>query len=309
MLPPVETDEQWDAIVPDETIMRPGAEALAARLGLAGVPLTRFPDGSQPVYAVGDDHVLKLFPGAAAEDGIAEGRVLSHLQGRLPIRTPDVHAFGPYDNGWQYVLMSRLPGENLAKTWGGVPRADRERLVTEIGEALAVLHALDPSPLQDVLGPGDWGAFLDRQRAGAVERQRERGLAAAWVEQIPGFLASVPLPRTPQPGPSLLHTEVMQQHFLLDPATHRLTGLFDFEPAMIGDRAYDFVGVGLFVTRGDPKLLARLCAAYGHTFDPDTLLAYTLLHVYSNLPWYLRELGTPLEGTLPALARAWFGTA
>lgn len=59
-----------------------------------------------------------------------------------------------------------------------VPLADRERLVAEIGEALAVLDGLDATPLEDVLGPGDWGAFVGRQRDGAVERQRGRGLSA-----------------------------------------------------------------------------------------------------------------------------------
>jgi hygromycin-B 7''-O-kinase len=307
MLPQVETDEQWNAVVPDETVMRIGAEDLCARLGLAGAPLTRFPGGSLPVYAVGDEHVLKLFPGAAAQDGVAEGRVLSYLQGLLPVPTPQVYDFGPYENGWQYVLMSRLHGENLAHVWDRIPRADRERLVAETGQALAVLHSLDPAPLEDVLGPGDWGAFLDRRREDTVEQQRRHGLPAAWLEQIPEFLASVPLPRAPRR--SLLHTEVMQQHFLVDPDGWHLTGLFDFEPAMIGDRAYDFVGVGLFVTRGDSELLARLAKSYGHAFEPTELLAYTLLHVYSNLPWYMRELHIPAEKTLPSLAQAWFGTA
>ncbi|MFE2098698.1 phosphotransferase [Streptomyces sp. NPDC059468] len=306
MLPPVETDEERDAVVPDETVMRPGAEDLCARLGLAGASLTRFPDGSLPVYAVGEEHVLKLFPGASAGDGVAEGRVLTHLEGRLPVPTPQVRGFGAYENGWRYVLMSRLRGENLAEVWDRVPRSHRERLVAEIGETLAVLHSLGPGPLTDVLGPGDWGAFVDRRTADAVARQRARRLPDAWLEQIPDFLASVCLPRAPHP--SLLHTEVMRQHFLVDPDGWRLTGLFDFEPAMIGDRAYDFVGVGLFVTRADPGLLARLAGAYGHTFDPSQLLAYTLLHVYSDLPWYLKELPVPAGETLPSLAEAWFGT-
>ncbi|MFE6338274.1 phosphotransferase family protein [Streptomyces sp. NPDC057798] len=305
MLPLVETDEEWDAVVPDESVMRPGAEDLCSRLGFGGAALTRFPDGSQPVYAVGDDLVLKLFPAAAAEDGIAEGRVLSYLQDRLPVPTPQVRAFGAYENGWQYVLMSRLPGETLAGAWDRVPRADRERIVAGVGETLAVLHGLDPEPLQDVLGPGDWRAFLDRRSARAVEQQRSHALAEIWLEQIPDFLASVPLPRAPRP--SLLHTEVMRQHVLVDPEGWRLTGFFDFEPAMIGDPAYDFVGVGLFVTSGDPGLLSLLTRSYGRTFEPSVLLAYTLLHVYSNLPWYLRELGAPDERTLPALAEAWFG--
>ncbi|MFD6435104.1 aminoglycoside phosphotransferase family protein [Streptomyces venezuelae] len=308
MLPEVTTDEEWDRVVPDDTIVRPGAEDLCARLGLAGAPLTRYSAGSQPVYAVGDAHVLKLFPAMDARDAVTEARVLSHVEGRLPVPTPRLHDEGPYDNGWRYVLMSRLPGEDLSVAWPRIPRADRERVVTDAAEALAALHALDPAPLADVLGPGDWGAFVGRQRAGAVDRQRKCGLPEAWLEQLPAFLDSVPLPDTGSVRPALLHTEFMRQHLIVDPADGwRLTGLFDFEPAMIGDPAYDFVGVGLFVTRAEPGLLARFMKAYGRTFEPRLLLAYTLLHVYSNLPWYLRELPAPPEPTPDALAEAWFG--
>ncbi len=49
MLPVVETDEQWDAVVPDESVMRPGAEALCAGVGVGGLPLERFAEGSVPV--------------------------------------------------------------------------------------------------------------------------------------------------------------------------------------------------------------------------------------------------------------------
>ncbi|MEU6989182.1 aminoglycoside 3'-phosphotransferase/choline kinase family protein [Streptomyces sp. NPDC046465] len=309
MLPEVNTDEEWDRVVGDETVVRPAAEDLCARLGLAGEPLTRYPEGSQPVYAVGEEHVLKLFPGAAAQDGITEARVLSHIEGRLPVPTPRVHGSGTYESGWRYILMSRLPGEDLAAAWPRIPRADRERIVTDTAETLAALHALDPGPLADVLGPGDWDAFLAGQRAGAVDRQRERGLAEHWLVQIPGFLDAVPLFEAEnRRQPALLHTEFMLQHLTVDADDGwRLTGLLDFEPAMIGDPAYDFVGVGLFVTRGEPGLMDRFAKAYGRSFDPRQLLAYTLLHVYSSLPRYLRELPAPPEPTLDALAEAWFG--
>ncbi|MFD4654471.1 phosphotransferase family protein [Kitasatospora sp. NPDC058444] len=320
MLPLVLTDEEWEAVVPDETVMRPGAEALCARLGVGGLPLERFAEGSVPVYAVGDALVLKLFPAASARDGIVEERVLTRLDGALPIPTPAAHAAGEYVNGWRHILMSRLPGEGLAPAWPRVPRPDRERIARECGEALAALHALDPEPLADTLGPGDWQAFLARQRAGAVARQRERGLAEDWLEQIPDFLAVAPLPTEPLPAEplpteplpaaerALLHTEFMREHLLTDPAGGwRLTGLIDFEPAMIGDPAYDLVAVGLFTTRADPHLLGLLLDAYGRRFEPGLLMAYTLLHVYSNLPWYLREL-RPSARTLDALAEEWFGT-
>ncbi|MEU9043765.1 MULTISPECIES: aminoglycoside phosphotransferase family protein [unclassified Kitasatospora] len=307
MLPLVLTDEEWDAVVPDESVMRPGAEALCARLGVGGLPLERFAEGSVPVYAVGDEHVLKLFPASGAQDGITEERVLGRLHGALPIPTPEVREAGAYVNGWRYILMSRLPGEGLAPAWPRIPQPDRERIARDCGSALAALHALDPEPLADVLGPGDWPAFVDRQRAGAVARQRRRGLPEAWLEQIPDFLATAPLPSPSSPARALLHTEFMREHLLTDPAAGlRLTGLIDFEPAMIGDPAYDLVAVGLFTTRADPHLLGQLLRAYGRGFEPRLVMAYTLLHVYSHLPWYLREL-KPSARTLDALAEEWFG--
>jgi hypothetical protein len=42
MLPAVRTDEEWQAVVFDEKIVRPAAEDLAARLGLAGAGLRRY---------------------------------------------------------------------------------------------------------------------------------------------------------------------------------------------------------------------------------------------------------------------------
>ncbi|MFJ6786743.1 aminoglycoside phosphotransferase family protein [Streptomyces angustmyceticus] len=307
MLPRVDTDDEWDAIVPDEAVMRPGAAALCDRLGLRAGPLIRFPAGSQPVYAVGDRYVLKLFPASAAADSLAEARVLAHLQGRLPVPTPYPHDAGACENGWRYVLMSRLRGTDLAVAWPRIPPAERDRIATEAGETLHALHALDTAPLADVLGPGDWDAFTGRQRATAVARQRAHGLPEPWLEQIPGFLDAAP---PAAPGPAvLLHTEFMREHLTVDEHDDwRLTGLLDFEPAMIGSRAYDFVAVGLFVSRGDPRLLTRVLRAYGETFAPATLLAHTLLHRYSNLPRYLRDLPAPPRPTLTSLAETWFGT-
>ncbi|MEV8021176.1 phosphotransferase [Streptomyces sp. NPDC086554] len=53
---------------------------------------------------------------------------MSHLDGRLPVRTPRVHAAGAYENGWRYVLMSRLPGEELVAAWPRIPRAGCRRV-------------------------------------------------------------------------------------------------------------------------------------------------------------------------------------
>jgi hygromycin-B 7''-O-kinase len=79
MLPAVRTDQEWQAVVFDEQLVRPGAEDLAGRLGLAAAGLRRYPGCSRPVYAVGDRRVLKLYPTVSAPDSLIEARVLEYL--------------------------------------------------------------------------------------------------------------------------------------------------------------------------------------------------------------------------------------
>lgn len=307
MLPLVETGEELDEVVRDEALLRPAVADLCEHLGLVPKPMVRYLEGSLPVYRIGAAHVLKLFPAFEKLDARREERMLSHVYGKLPVPTPQLHSAGAYKNGWSFVLMSRLPGEGLAAAWPRIPAAEQDRIVSEAGETLAAMHALSPAPLAGVVGPADWNLFLDTQRARAVEHQRESGLSQAWLDQIPWFLGSIP-PAAPARR-TLLHTEFMRQHLTVDPDTWRLTGLFDFEPAMVGDPAYDFVSVGLFLSCGQPRLLKRFYGAYGRPpFDPRTLMAYTLLHVYSNLRSYLSMLPQPPQPTLDSLARTWFGT-
>ena len=108
---------------------------------------------------------------------------------------------------------------------------------------------------------------------------------------------------------ALLHTEIMREHVLVSGDGERwaLSGLFDFEPAMIGDPAYECASVGVFVTCGDATLLRRFTRAYGADPGPRVFLAYALLHKYSSLRWYLERVPPP-PGTssLDALAAAWW---
>jgi hygromycin-B 7''-O-kinase len=307
MLPAVRTDQEWQAVVWDESLIRPAAEDLAARLGLAGAGLRRYPEGSRPVYAAGGRRVLKLYPTVSAPDSVTEARVLEHLAGRLPVATPELLACGEYEAGWRYVLMSQLPGTELAAAWPAIPRPHQDRIISEAGELIAALHGLGPGPLPAILGPADWAAFLAGQRATATERQRQVKLPDPWLSQIEGFLDSVPI--APGQERVLLHTEMIREHLLVNPGTWTLSGLLDFETAMTGDRAYEFAAAGLFVPRGDPRLLGRLLAGYGRCFDPRELLAYLLLHRHSNLPECLAQLPAPPAPTLDSLALTWFGTA
>lgn len=319
--PPADTEAAYDAIRRDEDRLRPGVDALCAALGLGGLPRTRFSAGSLPVYAVGTEVVLKLFPPVHAAEAERERRVLDVLAGRLPVPTPRVHAAGSFD-GWAYVAMDHLAGEGLADVW---PRLDDpEPVAAQVGELLAALHAVRDPALAGLGDGPSWSTFLAEQARTCVERQRARGLPEAWLAGIPAFLDAVLPTLAPPEPPCLLHTEVMREHLLVrvTPAGPVLSGLFDFEPAMLGHPEYEFASVGLFVSAGDPRALRALLLAYGlpeealgsSAADRDRahrVLAYALLHRYSNLAWYLRRVppGLGPEAGIAALAAPWFGSA
>jgi hygromycin-B 7''-O-kinase len=107
----------------------------------------------------------------------------------------------------------------------------------------------------------------------------------------------------------------MREHLLVEPFGDgwRLSGLFDFEPAMLGEADYEFASIGLFVACGDARLLRRMLRASGRpaaALDatlPMRLMTHALLHRYSHLGWYLRRLPLPQASTLEQLAQQWFG--
>jgi hygromycin-B 7''-O-kinase len=306
------TEADWDTLLADDSRLREGVAAIAQRHGLHGAQPERYDSGSLPVYALGEQHVLKLFPPPEGQHAAVEARTLAHVQGRLPLPTPELIASGTLE-GWHYLLMSRLHGRRLVDVWPELSPADRDRFASELGEGIAALHALDTTGLHD-LEP-HWPGFIRQQHQSAVERQRQRGLGEAWLEQIPGFLQAWQPP--PPARLSLLHTEIMREHLVAmpGPGGWQLAGLFDFEPAMLGAPEYDFASVGLFVACGDGRFLRRLLLAYGYAdaaLDEalqNRLMAHALLHRYSNLKWYLERLPPQGAGTLEALARRWWPLA
>jgi hygromycin-B 7''-O-kinase len=310
LFPEVSTPEGYERIARDEAELRPGINKIRDLLGLSG-SLSRFASGSLPVYAVGDHLVLKLYPPPYFDERKRESAVLELLDGRLPIPTPGVRGVGSFE-GWGYVLMDRLRGEDLTQAWPRLSDQERSGLATKLGEALKALHSIRDPALQTIAG--DWQLFVEDQQRSAVDRQRCRGVEASFIEQIPAFLEANAVGG--EVAECLLHTEVMREHLFVEhsPEGVRLSGLFDFEPSMIGVPEHEFASVGLFFSCGNPELLRRVLLAYGYR-ESDLnaalerrLLAHALLHRYSDLARYLRQLPPPKgTATLEALAAYWWG--
>jgi hygromycin-B 7''-O-kinase len=309
-LPAAATEDALHAIVGDESVLRPGVDALAKTLSLDVERLRRMPNGSLPVYA--DEHrVLKLFPPVQTAPASVEIGVLKALTGRLTVPTPAVHADGDHD-GWRYVLMDRLPGVDLSTVWADLPHEDRRRMAAQAGDMCRVLHQVT-APSIEGWWPQDWSDFVADQRVTAVQRHRRWELPQPWLDQIDTFLAQTPLPTQPR---VLLHTEIMPANLLAaqdESGRWSLSGLCDFEPAMRGSHEYDLVAVAIFMAGGDPTILREALLAYGYEaaqLDDELsrrLLAWTLIHRFGDVASYFDLLPTPHAVTLPALATSWFG--
>jgi len=305
--PPAGTADELRLVPRHDPRLRAGTESLCRFLGLGEARIQLFETGSLPVFAVGDDHVLKLYPAFFASECDRERSVLQRIERVLPVSTPAILAHGEVD-GWRYLLLQRVPGSALDVVWPTLSAPERVRLAAEVGRLLATLHALDPRGSAEA----DWPRFLGEQTARCVASQSARGLAPAWLEQIPRFLAATTLPRPTREV--LLHTEIMRVHLFAKrgPSGWSLSGLIDFEPAMVGAPEYEFAAVGLFLTCGDGPALRALLLAYGyHPADlgpalQRRLLAYALLHRYSNLRWYLERRPPPAAMTLDDVAAAWW---
>ncbi len=281
-------------------------DAIRREHSLAG-GVQRFAFGSVPVFATGDGHVIKLFPPTQRSYFDTERAVLARIGGLLPIPTPRLLGAGERGS-WLYIVMSRLAGRTMAEAWPAIEIQDRVQLMREVGGALAALHGITTDELASLAA--DWPAFIATQRGSSPSRQRSRGLEAPWVNEVGDFLARW----TPDAvaALSLLHTEVMREHVLVEPreGTWHVTGLIDFEDALLGAPEYEFACAGIFLTCAEPGLLRVFLDAYGVEADdelPLRIMAYALLHRYSDLRWYLDRLPVPEgAGDLGSLARAWF---
>jgi hygromycin-B 7''-O-kinase len=308
-LPDVHTLEEYRAIYRDESIWRPAIDAIRQRHGLCAEPCRRAPDGSHLVYYVGPAAVIKLFVPLFDADFPAERLVARHLDGVLGVETPSILHQGEIE-GWNYLIMTRLPGRPVGEIWSDIPPQDRRAIARTVGEMIARLHALPVEGLGELAV--DWPEFLAGQIATAAERQRGEATPEDLVAQIPAFLESTAEGLAERVEPVLLLADITAEHVLVSQIGEAWTvvGYVDFGDAFLGHPDYELVAPGLEIGRGDRELLRALLLGAGHSeseLNNDfgrRLMAFTLIHRYVKLHDILRIIpGARRAQGLEELAR------
>lgn len=139
--------------------------------------------------------------------------------------------------GVGHLVLRYLPGRPLDEVaTDDLPGPARSRLIGELDRTLAQVRALDPARWP---APGpDWAALWQdlAERATLAELPVEiRDHHAALAEVAAATAASAPL--------RVFHGDLGGVNCRIDPATGAITGLLDWDSAVVGDPATDIAAV------------------------------------------------------------------
>jgi aminoglycoside phosphotransferase (APT) family kinase protein len=164
-----------------------------------------------------------------------------------PLRVPRVVVLDesrhivPYD----FIIVTRLPGASVAESQSRLEPSEIHALAREAGSSLALLHAFTFEGFGKLRELGrlpfsSWNRYFENyahrymgpaQEHGLVDRATLSRLDSA-LQRAQGLLSQVA-------QGTLVHSDYHYENILQE--NGRLTGILDFEWALIGDPASDFV--------------------------------------------------------------------
>lgn len=164
-LPQLSSFEAFQTWRTDTSRWLPVALDIAHGHGLKTASPHIFTTGTNLVIGLGDDLILKIFPPVLRDQFVSERASLTQLHGRLGLPIPDILFEGERDN-WPYLVITRLPGTVGSEVWPALPEDQKERVLVQIGAAIAEVQRTPLGELADI-EPGGHNSWRDRSRAAA----------------------------------------------------------------------------------------------------------------------------------------------
>lgn len=285
--------DEYEKLKLNHEIMESIAKEVIHRCQLPEAPLALFSEGTNIVFAYGEDKVIKIYPPFHIEQFQSELLVMKHLEGKLSIQTPNVKYSGNID-GWPYMIMTKLKGTLLETLWETLGHNNKVVIIRELGALIREVHSLPTGGLENI--DCYWEQFIETQIDHCLEQHRSTGLPTALLQQINPYIELIKVSLTQIKKTVLLTGEYTPMNFLVkqvDGIWH-IVGLIDFGDAMLGRAEYDLLGPGAFLIQGDKQLLRVFLSSYGYSPSEMTpmlshqLTALMLLHKYSNLNIQIR---------------------
>nr|MBA3276949.1 phosphotransferase [Chloroflexia bacterium] len=177
--------------------LRAEVQAILTDHGLPHTALSAS-DGFANLVVLTPDHVIRLNGGRFPNAFRHEATVLNHLPRTIP--HPVAVAHGARKSGGEFLIVERLPGENLEQAWPRLNQSDRGRILGELGRMMKCLHDLPVAGwmhnpwVSDALATGQWRDayhapprfFLRLIASAANERPDLQGL----LRSVSGFITA-----------------------------------------------------------------------------------------------------------------------
>ena len=300
--PTIESEAHFESLFEDDATWLPGVEAILAREGLKDTPYERMPQGSNLVYGVGPEHILKICPPISSEEAGVEFSLLDALSDQAcEMRVPRLMARGTL-HGWRYGVIERLPGDSLQYVWPELDHDERRHVLLDLRAWMARFARSRAQSVTLPAGRDNWARTQRALREDLVAKHARRGLDPFWCDQIARMFDDFR-------GVEAHHIVHADLHFGNLLATQhkgrwRMSAVIDFADALVAPHLYDLSAPLISMACGDADLVRALC---GDPPPAHVLTQWLLLHRFSHLRRYLSK--KTLQGCrdLDHVARALVG--
>lgn len=310
--PHIPDEETFYKVFRDEELWRPAIEELLEEEYIDYEPsnLHRVSGGSNLIYTLDDERILKVFPAITIEEYEVEFDLLEAFgQADLGLPTASLLERGVYD-GWGWGVMTSLDGTVGREIWDDVPHEDRARLVAQVGDWMAA--SWEAEEVQSVVLPdarADWAAAQEKFRAELHAKHLKRKARPEHLAEIEVLMSDW----EPRSEAVTIHADLHLGNMLFSDESGRweISGVLDFADSLVAPKIYDLSTPLLSLTRGNPKLTEIL---FHHTLGPNhgesarVMMQWILLHRFFHIPYTLERDWVPKEcTTLAQLGRVLSG--
>jgi aminoglycoside 2''-phosphotransferase len=199
---------------------------------------------------VGEDHDVVVFDekfifrfprNKAYKKTLAIEMRLLHLllKHRLPFAVPR-YRYIARDKAFGGYLL--IPGKKLTRAaFAKLPPAAKSRFASEIASFLTTLHHAPTKGIFEGDTREPWSLDMYRERYQKDRREViQKAVPAKLLRRIGDFFDTTYRSITLPPTKTLIHSDLRDEHILMDQKTGTIAGVIDFGDAEMGDPAFDF---------------------------------------------------------------------
>ena len=211
-----------------------------------------FDDGWDYVVFVIDGQKAIRFPRRSdyAKKLPVEVAFLNQFGDQLPVSVPRLTLYADEQTGLPYVIYDFIPGIQFKKSISDTfSKAELRQVALQIGSFLDKLHSISIEKaiklgVKQVESLETWRNKFEKIRQTVFPHisKDEQNWSISIFENFFETVRKNPMPLT------VIHSDIMPEHIIVNPKTHTLSGIIDFGDIEIGDPAYDFAFLAKYGT-------------------------------------------------------------